>query len=83
MKNLLWLLIPLVALIVGIVWAYLISRPPRPAAMQDSMETFSRFRHALATKPGAKPGAKSTTTPATTPGTTPTGTSAGSTTRPE
>jgi hypothetical protein len=58
MKNMLWLVIPLIALVVGIVWAYLSSRPARPAAMQDSMETFSRFRAALATdltSPAAKP----------------------------
>ena len=48
MTVLLWLAIPLVALIIGIVWAYLINRPPRPAAMQESMESFSRFRRALA-----------------------------------
>jgi hypothetical protein len=50
MTVLLWLVIPLAALIIGIVWAYLIGRPPRPAAMQDSMESFSRFRHALAAR---------------------------------
>lgn len=57
MSNvLLWLVIPLVALVIGIVWAYFLSRPPRPAAMQDSMDSFSRFRSALATPPasGAK-----------------------------
>jgi len=48
MSNLLWLAIPLAALLIGIVWAYFASRPSRPAAMQDSMESFSRFRHALA-----------------------------------
>jgi hypothetical protein len=47
LKVLLWLMIPVAALIVGIVWAYFLSRPARPAAMQDSMESFSRFRHAL------------------------------------
>jgi hypothetical protein len=57
MSNvLLWLVIPLVALVVGIVWAYFLSRPPRPAAMQDSQATFSRFRSAHAPPPasGAK-----------------------------
>lgn len=49
MTVLLWLAIPLAALIIGIVWAYVLSRPPRPAAMQESMESFSRFRNALAT----------------------------------
>jgi hypothetical protein len=49
MKVLLWLMIPMAALIVGIIWASIRSRPPRPAAMQDSMATFSRFRRALAT----------------------------------
>lgn len=48
MKVLLWLMIPVAALIVGIIWASLRSRPPRPAAMQDSMASFSRFRRALA-----------------------------------
>jgi hypothetical protein len=48
MKVLLWLMIPVAALIIGIVWASLRSRPPRPAAMQDSMASFSRFRRALA-----------------------------------
>lgn len=48
MTVLLWLVIPLVALIIGILWAYLISRPARPAEMQESMESFSRFRAALA-----------------------------------
>lgn len=51
MKVLLWLAIPLLALIIGIVWAYFISRPARPAAMQDSMESFNRFRRALAERP--------------------------------
>jgi hypothetical protein len=49
MKVLLWLMIPVAALIIGIIWASLRSRPPRPAAMQDSMASFSRFRRALAT----------------------------------
>jgi hypothetical protein len=48
MKVLLWLMIPVAALIVGIIWASLRSRPRRPAAMQDSMASFSRFRRALA-----------------------------------
>ena len=48
MKVLLWLMIPVTALIVGIIWAYVISRPAKPAAMQDSMDSFSQFRHALA-----------------------------------
>jgi hypothetical protein len=48
MTELLWLVIPLVALIIGTLWAYAISRPPRPAAMEESMESFSRFRRALA-----------------------------------
>jgi hypothetical protein len=47
MMVLLWLAVPLVALVIGIVWAYLLSRPPRPTAMQDSVEAFSRFRQAL------------------------------------
>jgi hypothetical protein len=59
MNNLLWLAIPLVALVVGIVYAYVISRP-RPAAMQDSMESFSRFRHALASNPAASATASAT-----------------------
>jgi len=51
LKVLLWLMIPLAALIVGIVWAYFLNRPARPAAMQDSMDSFSRFRHALGAQP--------------------------------
>jgi hypothetical protein len=43
-----WWVIPLVALIIGIAWAYRASRPPKPAAMEESMESFSRFRQALA-----------------------------------
>jgi|GEM_PF-2649676 hypothetical protein len=54
MKVLLWLMIPVAALIVGIIWAYVISRPAKPAAMQDSMESFSRFRHALASDPASR-----------------------------
>ena len=54
MKVLLWLMIPVAALIVGIIWAYVISRPAKPAAMQDSMESFSRFRHALASEPASR-----------------------------
>ena len=48
MSVLVWLAIPLVALIVGIVWASWISRPARPAAMQESVEAFNRFQDALA-----------------------------------
>jgi hypothetical protein len=48
MKVLLWLMIPVAALIVGTIWASIRSRPPRPAAMQDSMASFSKFRRALA-----------------------------------
>jgi hypothetical protein len=55
MKVLLWLMIPVAALIVGIIWASLRSRPPRPAAMQDSMASFSRFRRALATDSASSP----------------------------
>jgi hypothetical protein len=47
MAVLLWLAIPLVAFVIGIVWAYLISRPPRPAAMLESMESFTKFRQAF------------------------------------
>jgi hypothetical protein len=56
MSVLVWLAIPLVALVIGIVWAYFLSRPARPAAMEESMESFTRFRRALAEHP--KPGAK-------------------------
>jgi hypothetical protein len=48
MKILLWLMIPMGALIVGIIWASIRARPPRPAAMQDTMASFTRFRRALA-----------------------------------
>jgi hypothetical protein len=55
MSVLVWLAIPLVALVIGIVWAYFLSRPARPAAMEESMESFTRFRRALAEpKPAAK-----------------------------
>ena len=68
MSVLLWLLIPLAALIAGIVSAYLIGRPARPAAMQDSMDSFSRFRHALAARhtgrtPAHPPGARAAPVP--------------------
>jgi hypothetical protein len=55
MKVLLWLMIPVAALIVGTIWASIRSRPPRPAAMQDSMASFSRFRHALAASTASSP----------------------------
>jgi len=58
MKVLLWLMIPVAALIVGIIWAYVISRPAKPAAMQDSMDSFSRFRHALASDPTSRSAAR-------------------------
>ena len=48
MAVLLWLLIPVAGLVIGMIWVYLTTRPPRPAAMQESMESFSRFRRALA-----------------------------------
>jgi len=48
MKVLLWLMIPMGALIVGIIWASIRARPPRPADMQDTMASFTRFRRALA-----------------------------------
>jgi hypothetical protein len=64
MAVLLWLMIPFGALIVGIVWVYLISRPARPAAMQDSMDSFNRFRHALAqqSRPPREPVARASAT---------------------
>ncbi|HEY5050448.1 MAG TPA: hypothetical protein VII50_06075 [Acidothermaceae bacterium] len=55
MKVLLWLMIPVAALIVGTIWASIRSRPPRPAAMQDSMASFSRFRRALAATTASSP----------------------------
>jgi hypothetical protein len=55
MKVLLWLMIPVAALIVGTIWASIRSRPPRPAAMQDSMASFSRFRRALAASTANSP----------------------------
>jgi len=55
MKVLLWLMIPVAALIVGTIWASIRSRPPRPAAMQDSMASFSRFRRALAASTAGSP----------------------------
>ncbi len=47
MSVFVWWMIPLVALIIGIAWAYRASRPPKPAAMSESMESFSRFCQAL------------------------------------
>lgn len=55
MKVLLWLMIPVAALIVGTIWASIRSRPPRPAAMQDSMASFSKFRRALAASTASSP----------------------------
>jgi hypothetical protein len=55
MKVLLWLMIPVAALILGTIWASIRSRPPRPAAMQDSMASFSRFRRALAASTASAP----------------------------
>jgi hypothetical protein len=51
-----WWVPALVALIIGIAWAYRASRPPKPAEMEESMESFSRFRQALAhQRPAPKP----------------------------
>jgi hypothetical protein len=55
MDVLLWLMIPVAFLIAGTIWASIRSRPPRPAAMQDSMASFSRFRHALAASTASSP----------------------------
>jgi hypothetical protein len=55
MGVLLWLMIPVAFLIAGTIWASIRSRPPRPAAMQDSMASFSRFRHALAASTASSP----------------------------
>ncbi|MBX6372070.1 MAG: hypothetical protein IRZ02_07430 [Acidothermus sp.] len=46
-----WLAIPVAALIVGLVSAARMSRPRRPAGVEESVESFSRFRRALASGP--------------------------------
>lgn len=65
MKVLLWLMIPMGALIVGIIWASIRARPPRPAAMQDTMASFTRFRRALAAHSSTHSGTHPMTHPVT------------------
>jgi hypothetical protein len=55
MGVLLWLMIPVAFLIAGTIYASIRSRPRRPTAMQDSMASFSRFRHALAASTTSAP----------------------------
>lgn len=55
MGVLLWLMIPVAFLIAGTIYASIRSRPRRPTAMQDSMASFSRFRHALAASTASAP----------------------------
>jgi hypothetical protein len=55
MGVLLWLMIPVAFLIAGTIYASIRSRPRRPTAMQDSMASFSRFRHALAASTASSP----------------------------
>jgi len=65
MKVLLWLMIPMGALIVGIIWASIRARPPRPADMQDTMASFTRFRRALAAHSATNSAPRSATNSAT------------------
>jgi hypothetical protein len=55
MGVLLWLMIPVAFLIAGTIYASIRSRPRRPTAMQDSMASFSKFRHALAASTANSP----------------------------
>jgi hypothetical protein len=48
MTALAWLAIPLVALLIGLISAARMSRPRRPAEVEESVESFVRFRQALA-----------------------------------
>ena len=47
MEVLGWLLIPLVALVLGLVWAEWRSRDPKPADPEQGMEDLARFRQAM------------------------------------
>jgi hypothetical protein len=47
MQVLAWLLIPLAATILAIVWVRWRSRAPRPADPEQGMEDMARFREAM------------------------------------
>ena len=47
MQVLGWLLIPLAATILGLVWAMWRSREPKPADAEQGMEDLARFRQAM------------------------------------
>lgn len=48
MQVLAWLLIPLVATLLGIAWVVWRSREPKPVDPQQGMEELARFREAMA-----------------------------------
>jgi hypothetical protein len=47
MQVLAWLLIPLVATVLGVVWLVWRSREPKPADPEQGMEHLARFREAM------------------------------------
>lgn len=47
MGVLAWLLIPLAATVLGLVWAMWRSREPKPADAEQGMEDLARFRQAM------------------------------------
>jgi hypothetical protein len=47
MQVLAWLLIPLVATVLGVVWLVWRSREPKPADPEQGMEDLARFREAM------------------------------------
>ncbi len=47
MQVLAWLLIPLVATVLGIAWVVWRSREPKPVDPQQGMEEMARFREAM------------------------------------
>jgi hypothetical protein len=48
MQVLAWLLIPLVATLLGIAWVVWRSREPKPVDPEQGMEELARFREAMA-----------------------------------
>lgn len=47
MQVLAWLLIPLVATVLGIAWVVWRSREPKPVDPEQGMEEMARFRQAM------------------------------------
>ncbi len=47
MQVLAWLLIPLVATVLGVVWLVWRGREPKPADPEQGMEDLARFREAM------------------------------------